>query len=79
MTLPQHIADREHRKFIEDADGEPSVRIGPNAIQDSDGNKLALDKYGRAKFEDVHAISMLKNIHTLLQDILEQLKIISDG
>ena len=79
MTLPRHIGDREYQKFIELGDGETAVRIGPNAIQDEDGNELALDTDGRASTTDQEVHSQLKNIHEVLEDIRFQLQLITGG
>lgn len=62
MALPDHIADREHRKFVEDADGNVSVRIGPNAIKDADGNTLDLNSDGMAQVFDRQVMNQLKEM-----------------
>ena len=77
MALPPNIADREHRKFVEDADGNVSVRIGPNSIRDSDGNELSLDSYGMAQTHDRQVMTQLKEMTDLLKDIRFQLQLIT--
>ena len=77
MALPPNIADREHRKFVEDADGDVGVRLGPNAIKDTEGNTLGLDSEGRASTQDHNVYAQLKNIHGVLEDIRFQLELIT--
>lgn len=78
MALPPNIADREHRKFVEDDNGDVSIRIGPNAITDSDGNALSLNSYGWAETSDRQAMAQLKTITDLLTDIRRQLQFITE-
>ena len=75
--LPTTLADREYQKFTTDADGLPSVRIAPGAVTDSDGNELDIDDRGRAQMYDRTVHDELKNIHTVLDEILFQLKLIT--
>jgi hypothetical protein len=79
MTLPDNIADREHRKFVEDSEGNVGVRIGPNAIRDENGNKLGLDENDRAKTYDAGVRNELKSIYETLKNIEFYLKIIAEG
>jgi hypothetical protein len=77
MALPDNIGDREHRKFVEDANGDVSIRIGPNAIKDSDGNKLSLNSYGMAQTHDKQVMTQLKEMTDALKDIRFQLQLIT--
>lgn len=77
MALPPNIADREHQKFIEDADGKPALRIGPNAIQNEAGYTLDIDQFGRALSSDPDTKNQLKSIHEVLKDIRFQLQLIT--
>lgn len=77
MALPPNIADREHQKFIEDANGKPALRIGPNAIQTEDGYILDIDQFGKAQTTDPEVKNQLKSICEILKDIRQQLQFIS--
>ncbi len=78
MALPPNIADREHRKFVEDGDGNVSVRIGPNAITDSSGNSLDLNEYGMAQVYDRQVMAQLRQITDVLIQIRQQLQFITE-
>jgi hypothetical protein len=75
--LPNNIGDREYQKFVVDAEGNPSVRIAPGAVTDTDGNELDIDDVGRAQMYDRNTHNELKNINENLKDILFQLKLIT--
>ncbi len=77
MALPKEVGDREYQKFVEDADGNVAVRIGPNAIQDSSGNELDLDAAGQAAVKDHAVYTQLKNMTEILEDIRFQLQLIT--
>jgi hypothetical protein len=77
MALPDQLGDREYQKFEEDADGNVAVRIGPNAIRDSDGNELDLNPDGMAQVFDRQVMNQLKNIEEVLEDIRFHLRIIT--
>lgn len=67
MTLSNHIADREFQKFVEDSDGNVSVRTSPAVIADADDNELKIRTDGSI---DVNSL----DLKTLLHDILVELK-----
>tara|TARA_R110000796_G_scaffold252565_1_gene387858 strand:- start:593 stop:832 length:240 start_codon:yes stop_codon:yes gene_type:complete len=77
MTLPANIADREIQKFVEDKDGKPSLRVGPNAVSNSDGNTLDISDSGRALTHDSKVMDELKTINETLSNIHLQLEIIT--
>lgn len=77
MALPTQIGDREHDKFIETPDGKTAIRIGPNAIQDTKGQELALNSFGQASVRDESVFTELKNIHEVLEQIRFQLEILT--
>jgi hypothetical protein len=77
MALPRNRGDREQQKFVEDANGNVSVRIAPGAVTDTDGNELDIDKFGQAKMSDHAVHSELKCMNQVLKDILFQLQLIN--
>jgi hypothetical protein len=77
MALPDQLGDREYQKFIETEGGDVALRIGPNAIQDSSGNELNLDTFGRASTRDEAVFTQLKNIQEVLEHIRFQLELIT--
>jgi hypothetical protein len=77
MTLPKELGDREYQKFTEDSDGNVSVRVGPNAIRDADGNTLAIDQFGKAQTFDLQCLAELKSIGELLNKVIIQLQFIT--
>ncbi len=77
MALPPNIGDREHRKFVEDNEGNVSLRIGPGAISTTEGNSLDITSTGRAKTTDDSARGELKEIVNLLKDCRYQLQLIT--
>ena len=79
MALPNQLGDREYEKFIEDAEGNVAVRQGPGAINDSDGNELALDDMGRASTSDKSVQSEIENLANKLDEVIYHLSLISGG
>lgn len=77
MTLPEQVGDREYQKFVEDADGNVAIRIGPNAIKDTSGNELKLNENGMAQVFDRQVMTELKGMANILKDIRFQLQLIT--
>lgn len=77
MAMDKQIADREYQKFVEDSDGNVSIRVGPNAVRDSAGNALAIDEFGKAQTFDLQCLAELKSIGELLEKMLLQLEYIT--
>lgn len=78
MVLPTTRTDREMQKFMEDQDGNVSVRVAPGAVVDTDGNELDIDDAGRAQMRDVKSQAELRSINDKLSDIIEILKSIAE-
>lgn len=75
--MDKQIADREYQKFVEDSDGNVSIRVGPNAVRDSAGNALAIDQFGKAQTFDLQCLVELKSIGELLEKMITQLEYIT--
>ena len=75
MSLPKELGDREYQKFVEDEDGNVSLRIGPG-VKDSSGSDLVIED-GAARTFDRQMMTELKSITQELQKVVFQLEIIT--
>ena len=66
MTMSPNIGDREKDKFVEDAAGNTAIRV-LSGIQDDDGDKLSINKFGEASITSPEFISIFSNIHMELK------------
>jgi hypothetical protein len=76
MSLPTNRGDREHQKFVKDSKGNVAVRV-KQVIEDSEGDGLDIDEYGRVQAKDMPANNKLQAIYEKLDEILLQLKLIT--
>jgi hypothetical protein len=68
MAMSKNIGDREYTKFVEDAEGNTSIRV-VSGIQDADGDKLSVTRLGEAVFTSPEIISLLESMLTELKAI----------
>jgi hypothetical protein len=76
MSLPTNRGDREYQKFVKDSKGNVAVRV-KQVIEDSEGDGLDIDEYGRVQAKDMPANNKLQAIYEKLDEILLQLKLIT--
>ena len=78
MTIPQHIADREYQKFVQDGDGNTAVRTLPGTPTDDDGDKLEINSDGSVNVKSLDIKVILCSILVELQKLNLHHQVITD-